>query len=92
VSCLSASTSYCTLVSYLVYCTLLSYLIKKERKTNLSEDWERYRCLRNCVTNKIKVAKGRYNRQLIEENTGDPKAFWKMVKSFLEKLKKCLQG
>ncbi|CAB4000521.1 Hypothetical predicted protein, partial [Paramuricea clavata] len=54
--------------------------IKKARKTNLSEDWERYRCLRNCVTNKIKVAKGCYNRQLIEENSGDPKAFWKTLR------------
>jgi stalled ribosome alternative rescue factor ArfA len=62
--------------------------MKKARKTNLSEDWERYRCFRNRVTNKIKVGKGRYNRQLV-----DPKAFWKTVKkSFLEKLNKCLRG
>ena len=53
------------------------YLVKKARKTNLSEDWKRYRCLRNRVTNKIKAAKACYNRQLIEENSGDSKAFWR---------------
>ena len=59
------------------------YLVKKARKTNLSEDWKRYRCLRNRVTNKIKAAKARYNRQIIEENSGDSKAFWKTVKKII---------
>ena len=42
-----------------------------------------YRGLRNCVTKKIKTAKGAYNRHLLEVNANDHRKFWKTVKKVL---------
>ena len=56
------------------------YCLRRARKTCSNEDWLNYRSARNRGTNKIKKAKHIYNRKLVEENSGDPKAFWKTVK------------
>ena len=60
-----------------------SFLLRKARKTNKDEDWVNYRRTRNKVTNKIWSAKSLYSRKLIEENSGDPKVFWKPLKKIL---------
>ena len=52
---------------------------KIARKTNLAADWEKYKTLRNRVTTLVKSAKGSYNRKLIEDNSGDPKSFWRTL-------------
>ena len=59
------------------------YSLKKARRTTKDEDWLNYRVLRNRVTKKIKAAKNLYNKKLVEENTNDPKAFWKTIKKIL---------
>ena len=56
------------------------YYLKKARKTNKDEDWLNYRTARNRVTNNIKKAKNTYNKKLVEDNSNDPKAFWKTIK------------
>ena len=52
---------------------------KIARKTNSAADWEKYKTLRNRVTALVKSAKGSYNRKLIEDNSGDPKSFWRTL-------------
>ena len=37
----------------------------------------KYRGTRNRVTNKIRSAKAKYNRHLIEEHSDNPSSFWK---------------
>ena len=59
------------------------YFLRKARTTNHFEDWARYRCFRNRVTNDIKKAKAAYHRCLIDESGGDPKTFWKTMKKIL---------
>ena len=59
------------------------YLQKKAHTTGLPSDWKRYRLLRNRVTNLIRKEKENYNRRLINENAGDPNAFWQTVKKIL---------
>ena len=52
---------------------------KIARKTNSTVDWEKYKALRNRATALVKSAKGSYNRKLIEDNSGDPKSFWRTL-------------
>ena len=59
------------------------YYLKKARKNNKDEDWLNYRSARNRVTNIIKKAKNMYNRKLVDDNSNDPKAFWKTIKNIL---------
>ena len=64
------------------------YFLRKARTANDSEDWARYRCFRNHVTNDIKKAKAAYNRRLIDEIDFDPKTFWKTMKKIMPREKR----
>ena len=55
-------------------------LLRKARKTKNDDDWEQYRTARNKCNAKIKEAKRKYHRNLIEENTNNPRKFWDAVK------------
>ena len=56
------------------------YYLKIARRDKLPEYWCRYRSLRNQVTLRVRQAKSKYNRKLIEDNRNDPIAFWKSLK------------
>ena len=58
------------------------YFLKKARKSKRVEEWKNCRTLRNRVTREIK-AKEAYNRKLIEENSDNPKTYWKTVKKIM---------
>ena len=55
-------------------------LLRKARKSKKDEDWEEYKHARNKCNSKIKEAKRKYHRQLIESNKANPKKFWDAVK------------
>ena len=59
------------------------YFYRQARRTNTELHWSRYKSLRNQVTAMIRKAKSSYNRRIIEENSDDPKNFWKAVKKVL---------
>ncbi|CAB3991987.1 Hypothetical predicted protein [Paramuricea clavata] len=54
--------------------------LKKARKSNSNEDWATYRRTRNKVTNRIRSAKEKYHRNLIYDNSHNPRSFWKTMK------------
>ena len=56
------------------------HFYRQARRTNTELHWSRYKSLRNQVTAMIRKAKSSYNRRIIEENSDDPKNFWKAVK------------
>ena len=49
----------------------------------MDEDWSAYRRSRNRVTKLVRDSKSKYNRELIDENSDDPKKFWKTVKQIM---------
>jgi hypothetical protein len=53
--------------------------LKKARQSNGDEDWKLYRSLQNQVTSQIRKAKCYYNKKLIQENSDNPKTFWKTM-------------
>ena len=59
------------------------HFYRQARRTNTELHWSRYKSLRNQVTAMIRKAKSSYNRRIIEENSDDPKNFWKAVKKVL---------
>ena len=59
------------------------HFYRQARRTNTELHWSRYKSLRNQVTTMIRKAKSSYNRRIIEENSDDPKNFWKAVKKVL---------
>ena len=59
------------------------FLLNKARRSNLDEDWSAYRRSRNRVTKLVRDSKSKYNRELIDENSDDPKKFWKTVKQIM---------
>ena len=60
------------------------YFLTKARSGKSELDWSKYRNLRNMVTREIRKAKGRYYRNLLEENLDNPSKFWKAVKSLYQ--------
>ena len=62
--------------------------LKKARLSNRDEDWKLYRSLRNQVTAQIRKAKCNYNKKLIQENSDNPKTFWKTINKILPNEKK----
>ena len=56
------------------------FLLNKARRSNLDEDWSAYRRSRNRVTKLVRDSRSKYSRELIDENSDDPKKFWKTVK------------
>ena len=59
------------------------HFYRQARRTNTELHWSRYKSLRNQVTAMIRKAKSSYNGRIIEENSDDPKNFWKAVKKVL---------
>ncbi|XP_057299216.1 uncharacterized protein LOC130629859 [Hydractinia symbiolongicarpus] len=55
-------------------------LLRKSRKTKSEADITAYKKIRNKVNNKVRKAKNTYQRQLFEENTGNPESFWQSIK------------
>ncbi|XP_057294623.1 uncharacterized protein LOC130623152 [Hydractinia symbiolongicarpus] len=55
-------------------------LLRKSRKTKSEADITAYKKIRNKVNNKVRKAKNTYQRQLFEENTGNPEPFWRSIK------------
>ena len=59
------------------------YELKKARKTNSYEDWASYRKTRSRVTCKIRSAKAKYHKNLIDENSHNTRSFWKTMKKII---------
>ena len=59
------------------------FLLDKARRYNLDEDWSTYRRSRTRVTKLVRDSKSKYSRELIDENSDDPKKFWKTVKKIM---------
>ena len=59
------------------------FLLNKARRSNLDEDWSAYRRSRNRVTKLVRDSKSKYSRELIDENSDNPKKFWKTVKQIM---------
>ena len=55
--------------------------LRKARRSNNEEDWKSYKTLRNLCNNMRKKAKATYHKNLINENSRNPKSFWRAVKS-----------
>ena len=53
--------------------------LRKARKTNAEVDWSASRQARNYVSNKIS-RKRRFHRKELDNNLGNPTAFWKTMK------------
>ena len=59
------------------------YYLNKAKKSELQEDWKMYRSFRNQVTLLIRKAKCNYNKKLIDDNSDNPKNFWKTINKIL---------
>lgn len=55
-------------------------LLKRARKTNTENDWSMYKRQRNRVNNLVKMNKNRYYKDLLSENSRNPKKFWSTIK------------
>ena len=55
-------------------------LLRKARKTKNDKGWDEYRQARNKCNAKVKEAKRKYHRHLIEEGKENPHKFWEAVK------------
>lgn len=55
--------------------------LRKARKTKLLVHFEIFKKLRNKCNGKLKEAKRKYHRNLINDNKGNPRKFWKAVKT-----------
>ena len=59
-----------------------NYHLTKARKGGKDNDWILYREYRNKVNSCIMKSKSAYNKNLIEENTKNPKQLWNLVKKY----------
>ena len=55
--------------------------LRKARKTNSETDSAEYKSLKNRCNNKIRVAKNRYQKDLLIENKNNPAKFWQTIKT-----------
>ena len=55
-------------------------VLRKARKAKSENDWSRYKILRNQCNNLLKRNRSQYNKNLIEENSLNPKKLWTCVK------------
>ena len=60
---------------------LQDVLLRKFYKSKTTEKYEKYKRQRNKVNNQIKRAKQNYNKNLLDENTKNAAAFWRILKS-----------
>lgn len=56
------------------------FYFKKARVTNKDSDWLLFRRSRNNITHAVRQAKSMYCRNLLQENTYQPKDFWNSIK------------
>ena len=56
------------------------YYLKKARKMNAEIDWSTYRRLQNSATAQIRNAKANYQRNILKEETNNPKKFWRQIR------------
>ena len=56
-------------------------VLKKARKSNILADWALYKHARCKTTNMIKFSKRQFIQESIENNQGNPKGIWKVLKS-----------
>ena len=52
-------------------------VLKKTRKTKSENDCSRYKTLTNQCNSLLKKSRSQYNKNVIEENSLNPKKFWK---------------
>ncbi|CAB4036083.1 Hypothetical predicted protein [Paramuricea clavata] len=57
-------------------------MLRKFRKTKREEDWNLYKKLRNSCNNKMKHAKGEYQKDLLNENVASPEGSGKRLRIF----------
>jgi hypothetical protein len=55
--------------------------LRKARRTKLLDDFQTFKKLRNKCNGKLKEAKRKYHRNLINENKSNPRKFWNADKS-----------
>ena len=67
-------------------------MLRKARKYNKEDDWVAYKRLRNRCTNMLKQAKSNYHKNLINENSFNPKGFWNAVKNIFPTKSKGISG
>ena len=60
-----------------------SYFSTKAKKSRKVEDWEKYKSVRNLVTQSIRKAKIQYFEELSEQSKGNPKKAWREVNRLL---------
>jgi hypothetical protein len=56
-------------------------MLRKARKTKEERHWSLYKKLRNSCNNKLRFAKSSYQKDLLNQNAGNPKKFWSTIKS-----------
>ena len=55
--------------------------LRKAKKTLLPSDWPAYKRARNLCNGKVREAKRKYYRKLMEENKRNPRKFWDTIKT-----------
>ena len=60
-----------------------SYFSTKAKKSRKVEDWEKYKKVRNLVTQRIRKAKIQFFEKLSEQSKGNPKKAWREVNRLL---------
>ena len=60
-----------------------SYFSTKAKKSRKVEDWEKYKKVRNLVTQRIRKAKIQFFEELSEQSKGNPKKAWREVNRLL---------
>jgi hypothetical protein len=56
-------------------------LLRKARKSKKKEGWELYKTAKNCCNNMVRKAKRDYHQTLLNENSKNPRKFWKAIKT-----------
>ena len=56
-------------------------MLRKARRTKKEEHWNLYKKLRNQCNNKMKYAKNSFHKEILEEDTTNPRRFWNTIKN-----------
>ena len=63
------------------YANYNMHKMNKARTNKRTTDWDAYKRLRHECTNKVHYAKSRFYRNLLNDNTENPRKFWSAIKS-----------
>jgi hypothetical protein len=55
-------------------------IFRKARKSKTTADWNLYKRARNSCNNKVKAAKTTFHKELLNENSNNPRKFWDTIK------------